>query len=219
MKTCYYRILGLSVRATAEEIKRSFRLLALRFHPDRNPGNPEAVERFRQALEAYETLVDPSRRKKYDRRRGYSKSRARNGRSRSEPQRDQGKSASFGEVFEDYFGVRLARGDTAGRSPDLRFDFQVRRSEIENGFVCPVEYVREVYCVECAGRGATKGKGTLCGRCGGVGRIEEPMAITITMPAECRNGACLRVAGAGDRTVLGFPAGDLAVYVQVLEGC
>ncbi|MHC1744405.1 MAG: DnaJ domain-containing protein [Syntrophobacteraceae bacterium] len=217
MVKCYYSILGLSVRATADEIKRSFRLLALRFHPDRNPNNPEAVERFRQALEAYETLVDPGRRKKYDRRRGYSKPRGRNRRTGFDADHDTGTSAPFEDVFEEYFGVRPSEHRSTGGSPDLRFDLQVGRSQVASGSTHPLEYVREVFCGACAGRGATNGKAA-CVQCCGSGRTEERMTVRIIVPPGCSDGACLRVAGAGDRTTYGLPAGDLAVYVQLIEG-
>ncbi len=217
MVKCYYRILGLSFRATADEIKRSFRLLAFRFHPDRNPDNPEAVERFRQALEAYETLVDPGRRKKYDRRRGYSKTRARKGAEGFDADRGKEKSASFGDVFEEYFGVKPGERVNARGNPDLRFDLQVGRSEVARGSTHWLEYVREVVCPGCLGRGATNGK-TACAACGGCGRTEERMTVRITVPPGCGDGACLRVAGAGDGSAYGLSVGDLVVYVQVVDG-
>lgn len=217
MTTCYYRILGVSVRATAEEVKRAFRLLALRFHPDRNPDDPEAIERFRQALEAYETLVDPSRRRTYDRGRGYAVGRPRANRTGVGGNRNRGRSASVREVVEEYFGVSLGQRETVSRCPDLRFDLEVARSATRVTSTHLVEYVREVFCTTCLGRGATNGKGT-CAACGGTGRAEELLCIRITLPPDCRDGLRVRMAGAGDRTTRGLPAGDLVVYVQVIEG-
>ncbi len=69
---CYYKILGISIRASQDEIKKAFRMLAFRFHPDMNPADPDAARRFREVLKAYETLVDPRLRGKYDSLRGYS---------------------------------------------------------------------------------------------------------------------------------------------------
>ena len=76
MRSCYYTILGVSVRATQEEIKRAFRMLALRWHPDCNPQDPLAAERFMEVLDAYENLIDPSKRGRYDKGRRYVKPRA-----------------------------------------------------------------------------------------------------------------------------------------------
>lgn len=217
MVRCYYRILGLSVRATADEIKRSFRLLALRFHPDRNPRDPEAVERFRQALEAYETLVDPNRRRKYDRRRGYLKSKARTVRTGLDDDANGPETSSMRDIFEEYFGVRFSRRQTHGGTPDLRFDLQVARSATGVESTHQVEYVREVCCGACQGHGASDAK-TMCVSCAGTGRTEERMSVLVTLPSACRDGARVRVAGAGDRASRGLPPGDLVVYVQVIEG-
>lgn len=214
MGTCYYRILGLSVRATAEEVKRAFRLLAFRFHPDRNPGNPEALERFRQALEAYETLVDPSRRRKYDRRRGFGKSRSGGDRTGRDGNRSRGKTASVRDIVEEYFGVSVGVQEVRG-SPDLRFDLQVPRGETASASRHHLKYVREVLCEACLGRVATNGR-MPCAACGGTGRAEELVAVSITLPPDCHDGSRVRLAGAGDRTAWGRPAGDLVVYVQVI---
>jgi molecular chaperone DnaJ len=217
MAKCYYKILGLPVRATAEDIKRSFRLIAFRFHPDRNPGNPEALDRFRQALEAYETLVDPSRRRKYDRRRGYRKTRSGASRSGLDGSQARGESSSVRDIFEEYFGVVFGERQRFGGSPDLRFDLQVARSETGVASTHQLEYVREVFCGACLGRGATNGKAS-CDACGGTGRTEELMSVSITLPQDCGDGVRVRLAGGGDRTCQGLPAGDLVVYVQVIEG-
>jgi molecular chaperone DnaJ len=217
MTRCYYRILGLSFRATANEIKRSFRLLAFRFHPDRNPRDPEAVERFRQALEAYETLVDPNRRRKYDRRRGFLKSKARTAATGLDDDEKGSERSSTRDIFEEYFGVRVSQRQAFGGSPDLRFDLQVARSAVEVESIHQVEYVREVYCGVCQGRGVLKGQ-TVCVSCVGTGRTQEQMAVFVTVPSACRDGARVRVTGAGDRISRGLKPGDLVVYVQVIEG-
>jgi molecular chaperone DnaJ len=216
MARCYYQILGVSVRATADEIKRSFRLLALRFHPDRNPQDPETVERFRQALEAYETLVDPNRRRKYDRRRGFLKSKVRTARTGLDDEGNGSETASPRDIFEEYFGVRVSQRRAFDGIPDLRFDLQVARSAMGVESVHQVEYVREVFCAACHGCGAIKGR-TVCVSCEGTGRTEQRMSVCVTLPSACGNGARVRVAGAGDRA-RGLPPGDLVVYVQVVEG-
>lgn len=218
MAKCYYSILGVTTGATVEEIRRSFRLLAFRFHPDRNPRDPMAGQRFREALEAYETLVDPARRSRYDRGRGIRKSGRGKARSGFEGRQDQGAHTSLKDVLEEYFGVKGGEGHPGGASsPDLRFELQVARTTLLRGELHRVEYVREIYCLQCAGRGAVKGR-RFCEVCGGKGRAEEPMSVWVSLPPDCRDGARVRLRGFGDRPTHGLPAGDLVVYVEVLEG-
>ena len=104
--TCHYKTLGISVRASQEEIRSAFRYLAMKLHPDRNPGNPVAAERFREVRKAYETLKDPAARGKYDRIRGYRKSRENySDSSWTDIHSEGGEASSFDEIFQDLFGI------------------------------------------------------------------------------------------------------------------
>ena len=101
-KTCYYKTLGISVRASHQEIRSAFRYLAMKLHPDRNPGNAMAAERFREVRKAYEILKDPAARRKYDRVRGYRKSRKTySDSSWTDIHNAGGEASSFDEIFQD----------------------------------------------------------------------------------------------------------------------
>ena len=127
-KSCCYKILGIPIRATQAEIRSAFRYLAMKLHPDRNPGNPVAAARFREVRKAYETLKDPASRGKYDRLRGYRRSK----RQVSEPSwtdilDEGGEASSFDEIFQDLFGIGKREVRTS-RICDIRFDLQVARA-------------------------------------------------------------------------------------------
>ena len=96
-KTCHYKTLGISVRASQEEIRSAFRYLAMKLHPDRNPTNPGAAERFREVRAAYETLKDPAARGRYDRNQGYRKSAKTYSDSPWKDIHNQGEASSFEE--------------------------------------------------------------------------------------------------------------------------
>jgi len=206
------------VQASQEDIKRAFRMLALRWHPDRNPKEPRAAERFKMALEAYETLVDPSRRGQYDRVRGYGKSdkcdRRKERRSRSGTRAD----VAVEEILQEAFGVRRQCASAAGRRAyDLRFELQVARSSAIAGAFEEIEYERVVLCGACVG-GASRKASSTCGFCGGQGEVVERRSLRIWVPAGSDDGARIRVNGGGDDIWPGSPAGDLVILLHVLEG-
>lgn len=215
VKSCYYKILGVSVRASQEEIRRSFRMLALRWHPDRNPQDPRAAERFREALEAYETLIDPSRRGQYDRSRGYGKGRAR-GKSAHGSAEDRAK-RSYRDIVEDVFGFQFEKTIDSRSGYDLRFDLQVTRSSLGEGFYEQIDYVRSVFCKECFGNGR-RSPAQSCRQCYGTGEIEEECSIRVWIPAGAENGSRLRIHGAGDWRSPGRMPGDLVVLIVIIEG-
>lgn len=211
---CYYKILGVSTRASQEEIKRSFRLLALRWHPDRNPQDPKAAEHFREALEAYETLVDPGRRGKYDRSRGYGRVRARpytRSFGTQGPVRE-----SLKDIVEESFGIRFEPNNGARRGVyDIRFDLQVSKDSLGSGIYEDIVYNRSIYCRGCVGR-AGRHSPRECKECNGSGEIEESCSVRIWVPPHCEHGARLRVSGAGDCLSPGAPAGDLVVLILLV---
>jgi molecular chaperone DnaJ len=216
-KTCYYKTLGISVRASQDEIRSAFRYLALKLHPDRNPGNPMAAERFREVRKAYETLKDPATRGKYDRNRGYRKSRENYSGSSSswtDIHSEGGEASSFDEIFQDLFGigrrqVRVAHGC------DLRFDLQISRSSLQNGgHHEEISYVRMVSCRKCNNGVRRSG----CRSCGGIGESEEQCSLRVWIPGGIENGTRIRVAGAGDAVLSPTAPGDLILFVQIIEG-
>lgn len=215
MRACYYRILGVTVEASQEEIKRAFRLLALRWHPDRNPHDPNASNHFRDAVEAYETLTNPTARRLYDRRRGYIKGR----RPVSQPVTPtfdgEADDVTLNEVIKDFFGVDF-RHFQRHHGNDLRFDLQVSRDGAHRGFFEEIRYERVVYCPACLGKGfgATR---QLCLECRGNGEREEPCSLRLWVPAGSEGGSRLRVPGAGDILSPGGTPGDLVVFLYVAD--
>jgi molecular chaperone DnaJ len=215
MLSCYYKILGVSVRASQEQIKKAFRELAFRLHPDRNPRNSSAAEQFRRILEAYEILTNPAMRNDYDRRRGLAVkggADARNGKAecRNSP-RD--------EILREFFGVSLdTPGVRGARNGDLRFDLQVSRSAAETGSYEWIDYHRLVYCRECRGKQRNGEKAAeTCRQCRGDGELEEKCSLRIRIPAGSRQGTRLRIPAGGDQLQPGDPAGDLVIFIHLVE--
>ena len=214
-KTCHYKTLGISVRATQDEIRSAFRYLAMKLHPDRNPGNPLAAERFREVRKAYEILKDPAARGKYDRTRGYRKSRENySDSSWTDLHSEGGEASSFDEIFQDLFGIGK-RQVRASYTCDLRFDLQISRSSLGNGgFHEEISYVRMVYCRQCNNGSRRSG----CQLCGGIGECEEACSLRVWIPAGIENGTRIRVAGAGDLLLPSTGPGDLVLVVHIIEG-
>lgn len=211
MVTCYYKILGVSVRSSQEEIKSAFRMLALRFHPDCNAQEARTVERFREALEAYETLSDPTRRAQYDRARGYKKQKRNNGGRGA----SSGDKRSVRDMVEEAFGIQFEYRRES-RSCDLRFDLQVPKNAVAAGMYESIEYQRWVFCESCLGKGRRKGRGS-CEACSGHGGMEEYCALRLWIPPGSEDGSRLRVSGAGDRPEPGVAPGDLVILLHLVD--
>jgi molecular chaperone DnaJ len=186
-KTDYYEILGVSRSATPEDIKKSYRQLALKYHPDRNPGDREAEERFKEAAEAYEVLRDPDKRGIYDRLgheglQGYGFSGFRG---------FDDIFSSFGDIFEDFFGFGGSRRSRtrAQQGADLRYDLTISFLESAFGKDVEIEVPRLERCSLCDGRGVEPGhEPAVCRTCGGRGQITRAQGffrISTTCP-DCR---------------------------------
>lgn len=172
-KRCYYEILSVSRNATEEEIKKSYRRLAMQYHPDRNPGNREAEERFKEAAEAYEVLSDPQKREIYN-QYGHE------GLSSSGFQGFSGFEdifSSFGDIFGDIFGFSNGRGrgrTSARAGADLRYDLQISFMEAAFGLNKDIEIEKLARCHECGGSGSAPGTSPeVCPRCRGRGQVTQ----------------------------------------------
>jgi molecular chaperone DnaJ len=174
-KRDYYEVLGVDRRATEQEIKSAYRKLALKYHPDRNPGNKEAEEKFKEAAEAYAVLADPDKRAAYD-RYGH----AGLGAGPGGPGFDPTIFADFDDIlgglgdffgFGDLFGGgRRRRG--AQRGADLRYDLEITFEEAARGTETTIQIPREETCEACRGSGAAPGAGPEpCRQCGGTGQL------------------------------------------------
>jgi molecular chaperone DnaJ len=212
MGNCYYKILGISEGATQEEVKKAFRMLALRWHPDHNPQDPIAAERFKEALEAYETLINPLRRSKYDQTKGHGKVRKKSHNGR---QRVKESKSFYKDIIEEIFGFQTEKTVERGKT-DLRFDLQVFRSALENGAYEQVSYKRLTFCSECS-RNGRMAPVSSCRLCHGSGELEETCSVRVWVPPKSRQGTRLRIPGAGDRLSPKMPPGDLVIMLHIVD--
>ena len=168
-----YIVLGIEHGASESEIKRAYRRLARRFHPDINPGDRAAEARFRQILEAYETLIDPTRRSKYD--AGHptdpQPSRASGFEGFDFSTRGVDYSATFGDLFAEVLTERGARSDAAQRGADLHTEMHVSFEEALSGMQRSVTVTRREICRNCAGSGRTRSSPGACHLCQGNGAV------------------------------------------------
>lgn len=169
-----YVVLGISHGASEADIKRAYRRLARRFHPDINPGDRLAVARFRQILEAYETLIDPDRRSRYDAGLTADQSDARptsgfEGFDFSVRGTDH--SVSFGDLFAEVLTGRGARRRAPERGADLHQDVRLAFEEALAGAACAVTVTRRDTCRSCAGTGRTRVSPGPCLACQGAGAV------------------------------------------------
>lgn len=181
----YYELLGVPRNADEAEIKRSYRKLALKFHPDRNPGDAKAEARFKEINQAYEVLSDGSKRKLYDQ---YGEAGVQAGAAGAGGNPFSGFGGFggggadvgdiFGDIFENFFaggsGAQAGgRRRRARRGHDLKYDVEISLEEAYEGTRLPLRYEREEACEPCDGTGAKKGTGLKrCGTCGGTGRVQ-----------------------------------------------
>jgi molecular chaperone DnaJ len=166
-KRDYYEVLGVAKEANDEDIKRSFRKLAMQYHPDRNVGDKEAEEKFKEAAEAYEVLSSRDKRQIYDR---YGRAGLQNN---GGPAFHDVSSVFdlFGDIFGDIFGgQRGRRGPRGGRN--LQVGIEINLLEAARGVTKTITIPREENCPECGGDGARPGaKPVVCRRCGGHGVV------------------------------------------------
>jgi molecular chaperone DnaJ len=176
-KRDYYEVLGVSKQASADEIKKAYRKIAMQFHPDRNPGDKAAEEKFKEAAEAYEVLSSPDKKAQYD-RFGHNMGNA--GRPGGGGQGFGGMNmddifSNFGDIFGDGFGGGGRGGRRQGggsRGANLRVKLKMNFSEIAHGANKKIKVKKYVTCQPCGGNGAKdKSSVKTCGTCGGSGQV------------------------------------------------
>ena len=173
-KRDYYEVLGVPRDCDADTLKRAYRKLALKYHPDRNPGDPEAEERFKEVSEAYSVLSDPEKRARYD-RMGHAAFGAADGAGFH----DFGDLGRFTDLFNDLFGdifgtrggARRGRG-RAQRGADLRYNLEIDLADVLHGREVRLEIPKMRPCSTCQGSGVRPGsRPELCARCHGSGQM------------------------------------------------
>ncbi|MFK7871639.1 MAG: molecular chaperone DnaJ [Oligoflexales bacterium] len=245
-KRDYYEVLGVDRGADAAQLKKSYRQAALKYHPDRNPGDAKAEEMFKEVSEAYEVLSDDQKRQVYDRfgHDGLS--------GQGFAQRDPGDVfSSFSSLFEDFFGFSGGGGSSRGR--DLAYELELSFEEAMSGTEKTIQFQRPTSCEPCHGTGSKtrervtcqmcQGHGQVrrnqgffsvattcptcrgagnqvknaCHKCKGQGVVQGERELKVKVPAGVDNGQKLRVSGEGEAGDDGGRPGDLYVVLNIAE--
>lgn len=242
----YYEILEIHKSASNDDIKKSYKRLAFEYHPDRNPGNSNAEERFKVINEAYQILSDPDKRARYD-SFGHIFSEG----MFSEQDFEAGFSDIFGNLFEEVFNAGQRR--RAERGSDLKYSLGLSFEESLDGADREIKIPRRTLCELCEGSGAAQGGEAVCNTCGGRGELRYTQGfiaikrqcstcrgsgkritracgfcsgnkftvsehtVRVKVPPGITNGARLRVRGEGDSGFSGGPDGDLYIEIEVRE--
>src|SRR5579862_7931591 len=184
-KRCYYETLEVERNADETKLKAAFRKLAMKWHPDRNPGDKASEVRFKEINEAYEVLKDSDKRAAYD-RFGHAAFEHGGGMGGAGPGFGAGFASSFSDIFEDLFGMasQRSRGGRE-RGADLRYNMEISLEEAFQGKTAQIEIPVSVTCEACSGIGAKAGtKPKACSTCGGAGRIRQAQGF-FTLERTC----------------------------------
>lgn len=201
-KRDYYEVLGVNRDCSEDDLKKSYRKLAMKWHPDRNPDNPKAEEHFKEAKEAYEVLCDAQKRAAYD-QFGHAGVDAHSAGG-------AGAGAGFGDIFSDIFGEIFGGGrggrSTVFRGADLRYNLEITLEQAAHGFDTRIRIPSMAPCESCKGSGARPGThSATCPTCRGAGQVrvsQGPFSIAQTCPRCHGSGSvipspCTVCAGAG----------------------
>lgn len=179
-KACYYETLEVERSVDEAGLKSAFRKLAMKWHPDKNPGDPSCEHKFKEISEAYEILKDGNKRAAYD-RYGHAAFEQGNGNGHAHGF-GAGFASSFSDIFEDLFGMAGQRGGRGGRErgADLRYNMEITLEEAFSGKTAQINIPVAVTCETCSGTGAKAGtKPKTCSMCGGAGRVRQGGGIFI----------------------------------------
>jgi curved DNA-binding protein len=224
----YYEVLRVSKTATADEIKKAYRKLARKYHPDVNPGDKSAEETFKEINEAYEVLSDAEKRQRYDQlgpnwKAGADFTPPPGWESAGIEFGDLGdvlggdrRSGGFSDFFESLFGNRHGPRAGAGfqmRGQDVEAELALTLEEAHRGGTRSLSFQAAEPCPDCGGSGLKDGK--TCPTCHGAGVIRRPKSFEVTIPPGVRDGSVIRLAGQGEPGMNGAPAGDLFLRVRI----
>ena len=231
----YYEVLGVSRVATDEQVKAAYRKLARKFHPDLNPGDRAAEERFKELQEAYDVLSDPEKRKLYD-QYGESWRVAEQGGGAPPPQWESfraGRGAQpggfdfggfdfggfragaggAGDIFEELFG-RAGSARRGRRGQNVEAELELSLEEAHRGGRSTLQMQAAESCMTCRGAGVIDNNQG-CPACGGAGQVLRPKTIEVNIPAGVRDGSTIRLAGQGGAGAAGAQAGDLYLHIRL----
>jgi molecular chaperone DnaJ len=227
-KRRFYEILEVAPNATTDEIRRAFRRLARRHHPDQNPGDARAEERFKEIVRAHDVLVDPRQRSLYDEfgeaglRRGFDPARARVRREAT----SGGDGASAGHEsaptgrrrgpIEGFLSGLFSRASAPERGSDVEVQVTVGFLEALRGAERTLAIRRPDRCRPCHGRGEGD-DGGVCAVCHGSGSVEVTARLKTKVPPGVQTGSRIRLGGQGGAGRNGGPAGDLWMAIHVTE--
>ena len=228
----YYETLGVGRTATTDEIRKAYRKLARKYHPDINPGDKTAEEKFKEISAAYEVIGDADKRKLYDEfgeqglSPGFDPEKARAYQQWQQGSAQTGGSYTFesGDLndlfgyggFEELFGRRgRARSHAALRGDDIETSMDINFLDAVKGFQAGLSLRRPVTCDRCSGTGKVADKP--CPTCSGTGQVLRTETVRVNIPPGAETGKRIRVPGKGGSGIRGGPAGDLYIVPRVRE--
>ena len=195
-KRDYYDVLGVNKSASAEQIKSAYRKLAIKYHPDKNSGDKDAEEKFKEASEAYHILSNSERKQNYD---NFGHAAFNNGGGGKSGFGNFDFSNSFSDIFEDFFGEgfggegRGRRGRRSNRGSDLRYDLSISLAEAYNGKKQDIKFSTSEKCDTCKGSGSKPGHNPgSCSMCGGHGQVRSSQGFFTVQQT------CPQCGGAGE---------------------
>jgi molecular chaperone DnaJ len=201
-KRDYYEVLGVSKNATEAELKKAYRQMALKFHPDKNPGNKEAEEKFKEAAEAYEVLSDANKRSKYDQfgHAGLGNSAGFSGAGMSMDDIFSHFGDIFGDMFGGGFGGQRGRSSRrVNRGTNLRVKVKLTLEDILKGVEKKIKVNKYIACTECSGTGAKGGSSySTCSTCRGTGQVTR---VTNTFLGQMQTASTCPACGGEGQTI------------------
>ncbi|MDY7031773.1 MAG: J domain-containing protein [Thermodesulfobacteriota bacterium] len=225
----YYDILGVKRDSSEKDIKNAYRKLARKYHPDVNPGDKQAEEKFKEINEAYEVLGDSEKKAKYDRLGANWQA----GADFTPPPGWEGvhvRTGNFGDFggmggFSDFFSSLFGQGPMGGfsqrrpsrgrkaRGSNIDAELTITLEEAFHGGKRSITLQKQEQCISCGGTGIQDKKG--CIACNGMGLVIRPRQLDIKIPAGVKNGSKIRLAGQGEEGFGGGPPGDIYLHIQL----
>ncbi|MGO9614095.1 MAG: molecular chaperone DnaJ [Dissulfurispiraceae bacterium] len=237
----YYKILGVGEHATQDDLKKAFRKLARKYHPDLNPGDKSSEEKFKELNEAYAILSDPKKREEYDRGGSFEFDGSKGF--------DFSQSPDFSDLFGDLFGTRSSAEPHYARGEDLIMGMDLSLEEAFTGVTRTISIKKSILCDSCKGTGFTayqscqrcKGAGrlqsskgffkmsqtcaecggtgkkftTVCNNCKGKGRVNQTETLNVKIPEGVDTGSVVKLKEKGNAGIGGGPPGNLLIEIAI----